>query len=64
MLDWIKNRIADKSSFEKMEPEERKDKFPTGILHEDNERAEYCHAYEEVRRAFKEKRMVDLGALK
>ncbi|HHS6710620.1 TPA: hypothetical protein ACTN88_001288, partial [Campylobacter jejuni] len=23
-----------------------------------------CHAYEEVRRAAKEKRMVDLGALK
>ncbi|EAJ7469586.1 2-oxoglutarate ferredoxin oxidoreductase subunit beta, partial [Campylobacter jejuni] len=64
MLDWIKNRVVDKAKFESMDFEERKDKFPTGILHEDNSQPEYCHAYEEVRRAAKEKRMVDLGALK
>ncbi|EMA8793274.1 2-oxoglutarate ferredoxin oxidoreductase subunit beta, partial [Campylobacter jejuni] len=29
-----------------------------------NSQPEYCYAYEEVRRAAKEKRMVDLGALK
>ncbi|MCC3036556.1 2-oxoglutarate ferredoxin oxidoreductase subunit beta, partial [Campylobacter jejuni] len=52
------------TKFESMDFEERKDKFPTGILHEDNSQPEYCHAYEEVRRAAKEKRMVDLGALK
>lgn len=55
MLDWIKNRVVDKAKFESMDFEERKDKFPTGILHEDNSQPEYCHAYEEVRRAAKEK---------
>ncbi|KGI55757.1 2-oxoglutarate ferredoxin oxidoreductase subunit beta [Campylobacter sp. MIT 97-5078] len=64
MLDWIKGRVVDKDKFEKMDYEQRVDKFPTGILHQDESRAEYCHAYEEVRRAMKEKRMVDLGVLK
>lgn len=63
MLDWIKSRIVDKDKFDKMSDEEKKGKFPTGILYVNNERAEYCHAYEEVRRATKEKRMIDLGAL-
>ena len=64
MLEWIKSLVVDKSKFDKMNFEEREGKFPTGILHQDESKAEYCHAYEEVRRAVKEKRMVDLGALR
>ena len=64
MLDWIKARIVDKAKFDTMSAEEKAGKFPTGVLYENKERAEYCHAYEEVRKAFKEKRMINLEALK
>ena len=64
MLEWIKSRVVDKSKYDSLSPEEKEDKFPTGILHQDETKAEYCTAYEEVRRAVKEKRMVNLGALR
>ncbi|TQR33025.1 2-oxoglutarate ferredoxin oxidoreductase subunit beta [Campylobacter sp. MIT 99-7217] len=63
MLDWIKGLCIDKDKFEKLEEPDKKHKFPMGILHHDKERVEYCHAYEEVRRASKEKRMVKLEDL-
>ena len=64
MLDWIASRVIDKAKFDALSEDERAGKFPTGVLYENNEKAEYCHAYEEVRRAMKEKRMVNLTALK
>lgn len=64
LLDWIKNITIDKTTFDKMSLQDKKGKFPTGVLYIDDKKAEYCQAYEEVRRALKEKRMVNLGALK
>ncbi len=63
MLEWIKGLCVDKDKFDKLEKSEQKNKFAMGILHTDKERAEYCHAYEEVRRAVKQKRMVHLEDL-
>ncbi|MBT0879262.1 MULTISPECIES: 2-oxoglutarate ferredoxin oxidoreductase subunit beta [unclassified Campylobacter] len=63
MLDWISNRSVEKSKFDKLSDEEKVDKFPVGILYENKTKPEYCKAYEEVRRAAKEGRMVNLNAL-
>lgn len=64
LLEWIKGRMVSKAAYEKLSDEEKKGKFPTGILHEDNTHTEYCDAYEEVRKAFAEKRMVNMEVLK
>lgn len=45
MLKWIDSRLVSKMEYEKLSEEERKDRFVTGILKEDNSREEYCNAY-------------------
>ena len=48
MLNGIESRLVSKNKFETLSDEERKDKFPTGILRHDTSRMEYCKAYDEV----------------
>ena len=45
MLKWIDSRLVSKMEYEKLSEEERKDRFITGILKEDNSREEYCNSY-------------------
>lgn len=48
MLKWMESRLVSKRQFEAMSPEERVDKFPTGVLKHDMDRKEYCEAYQEI----------------
>lgn len=59
-LEWIDSISMAKAKFEKLEPEEQKGIFPTGILKHDTEAVEYCEAYEKVKEAHKNKTMVQL----
>jgi 2-oxoglutarate ferredoxin oxidoreductase subunit beta len=59
-LEWIDSISMAKAKFEKLEPEEQKGIFPTGILKHDTEAMEYCEAYEKVKEAHKTKTMVQL----
>ena len=47
-LSWIDSITVSKTKFDKMSEDERKDLFPTGILHQDKEAIEYCDAYDTV----------------
>jgi len=59
-LEWIDSISMSKAKFEKLEPEEQKGIFPTGILKQDETALEYCEAYEKVKEAQKNKTMVQL----
>ena len=59
-LEWIDSISMAKAEFDKLEPEEQKGIFPTGILKHDTEAAEYCDSYEKVKEAHKNKTMVQL----
>ena len=59
-LEWIDSISMAKAKFDKLEPEEQKGIFPTGILKHDTEAAEYCESYEKVKEAHKNKTMVQL----
>ena len=59
-LEWIDSISMAKAKFDKLEPEEQKGIFPTGILKHDTEAMEYCEAYEKVKEAHKNKTMVQL----
>jgi 2-oxoglutarate ferredoxin oxidoreductase subunit beta len=59
-LEWIDSISMAKTKFDKLEPEEQKGIFPTGILKHDTEAMEYCEAYEKVKEAHKNKTMVQL----
>ena len=59
-LEWIDSISMAKAKFDKLEPEEQKGIFPTGILKHDTEAAEYCDSYEKVKEAHKNKTMVQL----
>lgn len=45
MTKWIDSKTVTKAQFEKMSAEERKHKYPVGILTEDTERLEYSELY-------------------
>lgn len=45
MTNWIENRSIPKTKFDKLPEEERKGKYPLGILQEDTERLEYTELY-------------------
>ncbi len=47
-LEWIDQRTVSKTKFEKLSPEERVGKFPTGVLHQETGKTEYCKAYDKV----------------
>ena len=59
-LEWIDSISMAKAKFDKLEPEEQKGIFPTGILKQDETALEYCEAYEKVKEAQKNKTMVQL----
>jgi len=59
-LEWIDSISMAKAKFDKLEPQEQKGIFPTGILKHDTEAAEYCDSYEKVKEAHKNKTMVQL----
>ena len=59
-LEWIDSISMAKAEFDKLEPEEQKGIFPTGILKHDTEAAEYCQSYDKVKEAHKNKTMVQL----
>ncbi len=47
-LNWIESRITSKRKFDSLSEEERKGKFPAGILKHETSQVEYCKAYAEV----------------
>jgi len=47
-LNWIDEITVGKKKYDNMSEEERKHLFPTGILKEDTEQAEYCELYDKV----------------
>lgn len=47
-LEWIDSRTVSKKKFETLSPEERVGKFPTGVLHQETGKTEYCKAYDTV----------------
>lgn len=49
MLKWLDSRILPKRKYDELSPEDKKDKFPTGILKHDTETKEYCEAYAEYK---------------
>lgn len=59
-LEWIDSISMAKAKFDKLEPEEQKGIFPTGILKQDENAIEYCDAYEKVKEAHRTKTMVQL----
>jgi 2-oxoglutarate ferredoxin oxidoreductase subunit beta len=58
-LDWIKEITVPKNKFEKLSDEEKVGKFPTGILKQDENAAEYTDLYEKVKTAQKNKTAVE-----
>jgi 2-oxoglutarate ferredoxin oxidoreductase subunit beta len=59
-LNWIEKLIIPKKKFDVLSEEEKKDKFPTGILKQDEDAVEYCYAYSKVIEAAKNKTKVQL----
>ncbi len=57
-LDWIDSITVSKAKYDKMSDEERLNLLPTGILHQDNEAAEYCDMYEEIKKVHQKQRKV------
>lgn len=48
MLKWIESRLVSKTKFDTLPPEERINRFPTGVLKHQTDKIEYCEAYEGV----------------
>ncbi len=59
-LDWINSISIAKTKFDKLSEEEQKGLFPTGILKQDTEAAEYTDSYEKVKEAHQNKTLVQL----
>jgi len=59
-LEWIDSITVAKTKFDKMSEEEQKGLFPTGILKQDSEAAEYTDSYQKVKEAYANKTMVQL----
>ncbi|MDR1006969.1 MAG: 2-oxoglutarate ferredoxin oxidoreductase subunit beta [Campylobacteraceae bacterium] len=57
-LEWIERRIASKNKFDQLTDEEKKGKFPTGILKHETDKIEYCEAYDKVIEAAQNKTTV------
>ncbi|MDR2638566.1 MAG: 2-oxoglutarate ferredoxin oxidoreductase subunit beta [Helicobacteraceae bacterium] len=47
-LKWIESIAVSKQRFDALSDEEKIGKFPTGVLHHDTDKTEYCKAYESV----------------
>lgn len=48
LLRWIDSRAISKQKYDALSDEEKVGKYPTGILKQDDNRAEYCASYQEV----------------
>ncbi|WP_419765144.1 MAG: 2-oxoglutarate ferredoxin oxidoreductase subunit beta [Arcobacter sp.] len=59
-LNWIDEITVAKNKFEKLSDEEKVGKFPTGVLKQDENAAEYTDLYEKVKTAQKNKTTVEL----
>ncbi|WP_086229028.1 2-oxoglutarate ferredoxin oxidoreductase subunit beta [Campylobacter devanensis] len=59
MVKWIDERTLPKAKFEVLSDEEKKGKFPTGVLFKDENRIEYCKAYAKVKEAAQNKTKVN-----
>lgn len=59
MVKWIDDRTVSKAKFDALSDEEKKGKFPTGILFKDENRIEYCKAYAKVKEAAQNKTKVN-----
>ncbi|WP_086269792.1 2-oxoglutarate ferredoxin oxidoreductase subunit beta [Campylobacter devanensis] len=59
MVKWIDGRTLPKTKFEALSDEEKKGKFPTGVLFKDENRIEYCKAYAKVKEAAQNKTKVN-----
>ena len=59
MVKWIDDRTVSKAKFDTLSDEEKKGKFPTGILFRDENRIEYCKAYAKVKEAAQNKTKVN-----
>jgi len=59
-LEWIDSISMAKTKFDKLEEEEKKNLFPTGILKQDTTKAEYTDSYKKVQEAHQNKTMVQL----
>lgn len=59
MVKWIDERTLPKAKFDALSDEEKKGKFPTGVLFKDENRIEYCKAYAKVKEAAQNKTKVN-----
>ena len=59
-LKWIESRIVGKKKFDLLNDEEKAGKFPTGILKQEENKLEYCEAYDKVIEAAQHKTTVKL----
>ena len=59
-LKWIESRIVGKKKFDLLSDEEKAGKFPTGILKQEENKLEYCEAYDKVIEAAQHKTTVKL----
>ena len=59
-LKWIESRIVGKKKFDLLNDEEKVGKFPTGILKQEENKLEYCEAYDKVIEAAQHKTTVKL----
>lgn len=59
-LNWIDEITVGKMKFEKLSDEEKVGKFPTGVLKQDKDAAEYTDMYEKVKQAHQNKTTVEL----
>ncbi|MDR2635784.1 MAG: 2-oxoglutarate ferredoxin oxidoreductase subunit beta [Campylobacteraceae bacterium] len=57
-LKWIEDRIVSKNKFDQLADEEKKGKFPIGILKHETDKTEYCKAYDKVIEAAQNKTTV------
>lgn len=59
MIKWIDSRAIPRAKFDTLNEEEKKVKFPTGVLHKDETKIEYCEAYAMVMEAAQNKTKVN-----
>ncbi|AXX92830.1 2-oxoglutarate ferredoxin oxidoreductase subunit beta [Malaciobacter molluscorum LMG 25693] len=63
-LSWIDSITIAKTKYDKLEEEDKKGKFPTGILKQDDDALEYCDAYAKVKQAHQNNTKVALWEIK
>lgn len=59
-LEWIDSITIAKTKFDTLSEEEKRGKYPTGVLKQDENMIEYCDAYAKLKEAHQNKTMVEL----